>query len=137
MRLDPFQRTLEPMTKPVPLTVRVNAALPALAEVGEMLEVVGAGLLKVKVWAFEVPPPGAALNTVTEAVPATARSAAVIAAVNLVEETKVVLRLVPFQFTLEPATKPEPLTVSVKAAPPAVPVVGLTLVVAGAGLLTV
>ena len=41
----------------------------------------------VKVRALEVPPPGVGLNTVTEAVPAVAISAAVIAAVNRVEDT--------------------------------------------------
>ena len=34
---------------------------------GEIEEVVGAGLLTAKAWAFEVPPPGAALVTVIEA----------------------------------------------------------------------
>jgi len=36
----------------------------------------------VKVWALEVPPPGVGVNTVTVAVPATAMSAGVIAAVS-------------------------------------------------------
>jgi hypothetical protein len=38
--------------------------------------------LIVNVWALEVPPPGVAFTTVTEAVPAVAMSAAVIAAVT-------------------------------------------------------
>ncbi len=90
-----------------------------------------------KVWALEVPPPGAGLNTVTWAVPAVAMSAAVIAAVNWVEETKVVVRFDPFHRTTEPATKLLPLTVSVKAGPPAVAEEGLRLVVVGTGLLIV
>ena len=64
---------------------------------------------------FEVPPPGAGLNTVTEPEPAAARSGAVIAAVSCVLLTKVVVRAVPFQFTMEPETNPVPFTVSVKA----------------------
>ncbi len=91
----------------------------------------------VKVWALEVPPPGVEFTTVTWAVPADAMSVAVIAAVNWVEETYVVVRLDPFQFTTEPDTKPVPFTVSVNPAPPAVAEVGLRPVVAGTGLLIV
>jgi hypothetical protein len=89
----------------------------------------------VKVWALEVPPPGAGFTTVTWAVPPTAMSAAVIAAVNWVEETYVVVRFDPFQLTVEPETKPVPFTVSVNPAPPAVVEAGLRPVVAGTGLL--
>jgi hypothetical protein len=91
----------------------------------------------VKVWALEVPPPGVAFTTVTAAVPPDAMSAAVIAAVTWVGETYVVVRPDPFQFTVEPETKPVPLTVSVNAVPPAVAEAGLRLVVVGTGLLTV
>jgi hypothetical protein len=91
----------------------------------------------VKVWALEVPPPGVAFTTVTEAVPAVAISAAVIAAVTWVAETYVVVRADPFQFTVEPETKPVPFTVSVNAAPPAVAEAGLRPVVVGTGLLIV
>ena len=92
----------------------------------------------VKVTEFEVPPPGAALNTVTFAVPATAMSVAGINAVIWVLLTKVVVRLELFQRTTDPVpfvpTKPEPLTVSVKAAPPAKTELGLILVILGSGL---
>ena len=124
----------------LPLTVRVKAAPPGEADAGLRPMVAGTGLvpaLIVKVCAFELPPPGAGLNTVTEAVPADAMSAAVIAAVSWVEDTYVVVRLAPFHCTMEPLTKLLPLTVSVKAAPPAVADVGLRLVVAGTGLLAV
>jgi hypothetical protein len=120
VRFAPFQRTTEPLTKPLPVTVSVNPAAFAVAEAGLMLVVDGTGLLIVIVWAFEVPPPGAALNTVTWAVPAVAMSDAGIATVNRVAETYVVVRLAPFHHTAEPLTKPVPLTVSVNAAPPAV-----------------
>jgi hypothetical protein len=69
----------------VPLTVRVKAEPPAVAEEGLRLVVVGTGLLGlliVKVWALEVPPPGEGVNTVTPAVPATAMSAALMEAVS-------------------------------------------------------
>jgi hypothetical protein len=49
VRFDPFQLTVEPETKPVPFTVSVKAAPPALAEVGLRPVVVGTGLLIVKV----------------------------------------------------------------------------------------
>jgi hypothetical protein len=105
--------------KLLPFTVIVNAAPPAVRDVGLMLEVTGTGgSLIVKVRALEVPPPGAGLNTVTEAVPATAMSEAEIAAVRRDEETKVVMRLVPFHWTTEFELKPLPFTVSVKAALP-------------------
>jgi hypothetical protein len=64
-------------------------------------------------------------------------SAAVIAAVNWVEDTNVVVRLAPFHWTAELEMKPLPLTVSVKAAPPRVWDDGLRPEIAGTGLLIV
>src|SRR5512146_1976334 len=87
----------------------------------------------VSVRALEVPPPGADVNTVTLAVPRAAMSAAGIAALKRVEDTKVVGRSAPFQCTTESAMKPLPLTVNVKAAPPAVRAVGLMLEITGTG----
>ena len=45
----PFQRTFEVLTKLVPVTVSVKPSPPAVAEVGLILVMVGAGLLTVKV----------------------------------------------------------------------------------------
>ena len=89
LRADPFQLTTEPLTKPVPLTVRVKALPPAVALAGARLVIVGTGLgaLMAKGFAVDVPPPGEGLKTVTWAVPAVAMSAAVIAAVNCVALT--------------------------------------------------
>src|SRR4029077_8943104 len=81
---------------------------------------VGTGLLIVKVTELEVPPPGGGLVTVTNAVPALAISAAVIAAVSVVLLTKVVARTEPFHCTVELFTKFVPLTVRVKSVPPAI-----------------
>ena len=75
--------------------------------------------------------------TVTVAVPAVAISAAVIAAVNCVALTNVVVLAAPLNFTTDVDTKPVPFTVSVKAAPPAVALVGESEVTVGAGLLMV
>ena len=74
VRPAPFHHTLDVLTNPLPLIVSVNAAPPAVAAFGLKLAMAGAGLLIVKVRPFEVPPPGAALTTVTVAVPALAKS---------------------------------------------------------------
>jgi hypothetical protein len=68
--------------------------------------------------------------TVTLALPATAIIAAVTGAVSVPLEYAV-LSAVPFQFTVEPVAKLFPLTVRVKAEPPAVAEVGLRPVIVG------
>ena len=133
----PFQFTTEVATKPEPFTVSVKAAPPAVALLGEIEPIAGTGLLMVNVIAFDVPPPGGPFTTVTEAVPAVAMSAAEMEAVSIVLLEKVVARGDPFQFTTEVVTKPEPFTVSVKAAPPAVALLGEIELIAGTGFLTV
>jgi hypothetical protein len=82
-----------------------------------------------------VPPPGAAFTTVTEAVPAVPISAAEMEAVSFVLLENVVLRGAPFQSTTEAAIKFDPFTVSVKATPPAVALLGKIELIAGTGLL--
>jgi hypothetical protein len=76
--LEPFQRTTEVEMKLAPLTVSVNPAPPAVAEVGLMLVMFGTGFAAVivNVTEFEVPPPGDGLKTVTAALPALAMSLA-------------------------------------------------------------
>lgn len=130
-------RTTEPLTKFVPFTVKVKAALPAVALVGERLVMPGTGLFTVKFEAAEVPPPGAGFTTFTERVPAVATSLAVMLAVSCVALTKVVVRLLPFTCTTDVLTKLPPFTVKVKAAPPAVALAGERLVIVGDGLLIV
>ena len=123
VRFAPFQRTTEPLTKLLPFTVSVKAGPPAAALPGESEVKVGVEApVIVKVRALETAPPG--FCTVTEALPAAAMSAAVIAAVSCVALTKVVVRFAPFQRTTEPLTKLLPFTVSVKAAPPAAALFG-------------
>src|ERR1043166_9075869 len=136
VRAAPFQFTTDPFTKPLPLTDRVKAEVPAVALDGDRLLMVGTGLgaLTVNVDPAEVPPPGAGLNTVTWAVPALAISVVEIAADTFVALTKVVVRAAPFQFTTDPFTKPLPLTDRVKAAVPAVALDGDRLLMAGTGL---
>lgn len=133
----PLNFTEEVETKPVPFTVKVNAAPPAVAPLGERDVIVGAGLFTVKVDEADVPPPGAGLVTVTGNVPALPMSAAVIDAVSCVALTKVVVRAAPLKFTTEVDTKFVPFTVSVNPALPAVALLGESEVIVGAGLLMV
>jgi hypothetical protein len=74
--------------------------------------------------AFDVPPPGEGLTTVTVAVPAMAMSVAGIDAVIFPALTKVVVRGLLFQFTTEPETNPAPRTVSVNPGPPGTALAG-------------
>jgi hypothetical protein len=80
VRLLPAQRTTDELLKFVPVALRVNAPLPTAAVLGLIELSVGDGLLTVNVFAPDVPPPGAGLNTVTWTVPAVAMSAAEICA---------------------------------------------------------
>src|SRR2546429_10015921 len=88
----------------------------------------------VNVSAPEVPPPGVGENTVTDAVPMVAMSPAVIAACSWVLLTNVVVRALLFHRTTDPLTKFVPFTVRVKAAPPAVGLVGVSEVTVGTRL---
>jgi hypothetical protein len=136
-RGDPLKFTTEVPTKFEPSTVRVVVADPAIMLVGLSVVIAGTGLLgalMVKVSELEGPPPGVGLVTVTEGVPAAATSVAVIDAVSCVALTKVVALTTPLKLTRAPATKSEPLTVSVKAGEPAVVLLGLSAVMAGTGL---
>ena len=124
VKTEPFQCTFERETKCDPVTVRVKAGPSAVALLGEIELIAGTGLLTVNVFAFDVPPPGPGFVTVTLIVPAVAMSAAEIAAVSWALLENVVVRGAPFQFTTEVVMNPDPFTVSVKAAPPAVTLAG-------------
>jgi hypothetical protein len=121
----PLNFTTDVDTKPVPFTVNVNAAPPAVALVGEIDVSVGAGLLIVNVCAFDVPPPAEGFITVTFIVPAVTMSPAGIVATIcvLVTDDGVIAGLVP-KFTTAPATNPVPVSVNVNATPPTVPLAG-------------
>src|SRR5262245_54459415 len=136
VRFAPFHRTIDPLTKFVPFTVRVKAGEPGMAEAGVRLVIVGTGFACSieKAAALEVPPPGAGLNTVTLAVPAAVRSPAGIAAVSWVPPMNVVVRFAPFQRTTDPLTKFVPVTARVKAGEPTADEEGLRLVIVGVGL---
>jgi len=134
--LDP-KFTVDPVRKPLPVIVSVNAAPPTVVLVGAIEVSVRADPLIVNDRVPDVPPPGAAFVTVTFAVLAVAISAAVIATVNWVALTNVMVLAAPLNFTTDVDTKPVPFTVRVKAAPPAVALVGEIDVSVGAGLLMV
>ena len=122
--LDP-KFTVAPATKPVPVRVNGKAAPPTVAEVGAAAVSVGAeAALIVNETVLDVPPE-TGFVTVTVTVPAVAISAAVIAAVNCVALTNVVVLAAPLNFTTDVETKPVPLTVRGKAGPPANAFVGL------------
>jgi hypothetical protein len=80
VRSAPFQRTTDPTTKLLPVTVSVKSAPPEGMLVGESVLRAGVGLLMVNTETLEVPPPGRGLKTETEADPAVAISLAGIAA---------------------------------------------------------
>jgi len=113
----------------------VVSGLPAVSVVGLMLVRVGTGLLNANVCGADVPPPGAELTTVIAVVPTAADAACGRIAVNCVELTNVVVRLVVPENTLEPLTKPVPVKVMVASGPPITSDVGLIEVNTGAGLL--
>lgn len=124
-------------SKFVPLTVKVNWPLPTTIEVGEILVTAGArvpGASVVNIAAFDVPPPGPGLNTVTASVPADTTSVAGMLAVNWVLEINVVALAELSNLTEELEIKLVPFTVSVKAASPSVLDEGDMLVIAGTGL---
>ena len=135
VRLDPFHFTTEPLMNPVPVTVKVNAAVPAVAFVGDSVLIAGTGFAALIVNAAvpDVPPPGAGLSLLPARSPPLAMSAAVIAAVNCVALTYVVVRLDPFHFTTEPLMKPVPVIVKVNAAVPAVALAGDSVLIVGIG----
>ena len=120
-----------PETKLVPLIVKVNAAPPAVAELGLRLVIVGTPGLMVKVAPAEAPP---AVVTVTLAVPGTAIKAAGTVALSWPALTNVVASAVAPHFAVASETKLVPLIVRVKAGPPAVAELVLKpLMVGGAG----
>jgi hypothetical protein len=116
-----FHRTVAPEPNPVPFTVNVNPALPAVMVDG-VRNVMAGPATTVKFTEFDVTPPEV---TVTRAVPGVVTSLARTVAVNCVELTNTVPRGLPFQFTTAPEAKPLPVTVIVNAGLPAVIVFGL------------
>ena len=121
---------MEPLTKLLPFTVKVKAALPAARVFGLRLEIVGTGLFTVKLLPAEVPP--SVFTTVTGKVPAEASCAE-----GMVTEMEVPLTedgvsvVAPFHFTTAPVKKLLPVMVTAVFPLPAVADDGLMFVMAG------
>ena len=102
---------------PLPVTVTVNGAAPALAEAGRIEAMTGAGFaVTANDNPSETPPPGAGFTTVAVAAPVAVKSPAGITAVTWALLTNVVGRADPFHWTIEAGINPLPLKVSVNAA---------------------
>jgi hypothetical protein len=127
-----FHCTTASEPNPLPFTVNVNAGPPAVAALGLMLAMAGAGTT-VKGKAFEVAGPD---ETVIWAVPAFAMSLAGTVAVSWVALPNLVESAVVFQFTTELDENPVPFTVNVKLGPPAVVALGVIALMTG-GAVTV
>jgi hypothetical protein len=114
-----FHWTTEQGTKLVPVTVKGNAAVPAVARAGESEVMVGTGrevgavVEKIKELEFTA---DGKFDTEIAAVPDETVSVGGIAAVSCIALTNVVGRGIPFQLTTEPITKFVPFTVRVKPA---------------------
>jgi hypothetical protein len=98
----------------------------------EGLEVGTIGAETVRVWAVEVPPPGAGVRMEIFKEPAGTKSAAGIVALSWLAETKLVVRADPLTWTMDVAEKFAPIAVNGMADPPAIAVVGLMPVSEGA-----
>ena len=84
VRLLPLTLATAPLTKPVPLIVRVKSAAPAMTRSGLSRVKTGPPAMTVSGRAVEVPPPGVGVLTVTSKVAAAVMSAALMVAVNWV-----------------------------------------------------
>jgi hypothetical protein len=130
----PRKDTVELETNPLPFTVSVSGPVPAVADIGEMLEIEGCGfgtIEIVKLTAGEIPPPGDGFVTITPKFPTLARSDAFRLIVNLESSTKEATRGDPLNVTDEEERNPVPLIVRVSEADPAGAEGGDRLVIKG------
>jgi hypothetical protein len=128
-RVWPFHRTLEPGINPLPLTVKVNAALPTVTDCGERADNTGAVAVRVKMSAFDEDPPG--FDTAIEFEPGTPARLAGTDAVNWEAEANTVGNGPPFQRTTEFAKKLDPVTVRARLEVPAAADAGFSPVIDG------
>jgi hypothetical protein len=131
---DPFQRTVEFASNPLPVMVR-TVAVPCTRVLGETRAICGVGLITEKFTAAEPPPPGDGLVTITAATSPAARAAAGSVACREVEFEKIVGTAVPLKLTAEPETNPVPVITTVCAAAPAAALEGDIEATVGTGLL--
>ena len=124
------QLTVVDEVKLAPLTISVKAAPPAVADAGLRLVMEVGGKMMVKAALLEAP------LTVTLIAPAVAIRLAGTSAINCDALTKVVASGAAPQLTVASEVKSAPLTISVKAALPAVTDAGFRLVMDGVGATT-
>src|SRR5271168_2895685 len=131
-----FTWTELPVTKFVPVRIRLKPALPTRTPVCERDESVGTGFSTGSERVFETPPPGAGSVTVMESVPVAATSAA---GMEMAREVAVIeegVRVEVFTSTEAPLTNPVPAMVSVNVALPARTLAGERDESTGTGLFT-
>src|SRR5262245_18528859 len=118
-RSSPLNRTREETAKFTPRTCNGIEPPPATSACGESRLIAGSGFVAdmLNDVAFDTPPAGSGLKTVTFAFPAVCKSEAGISAASKTGLTKVVGRLLPFHCTTDPLTNPPPFTRSVKTVP--------------------
>lgn len=137
-RLFLFHVTMDCGTKLLPVTWIVNEISPANAPEGESMVTWGIWLVEgliVKFIAFEVPPPGDGVKTVTTTVSGVVRSFGMMVAVRRLLLSKSVSRGLPFHRTVDCGAKPDPLTDRVKPGAPWNALVGKIDLSDGDGLL--
>jgi uncharacterized Zn-binding protein involved in type VI secretion len=120
-------------TKPVPVTVKVKSAEPTVTVDGENVVITGVGLATVSVAAPLVPPPGVGFETVTASGPTVATIEAGTFAESVPSELSVVGKDSLAMLICDAATKPGPVTVSVKSGEPTVTVDGESVTIDGIG----
>jgi len=112
MQVMPLTIASEVETKFSPCTVISGEELPATSVCGFSESMWGMGVafgVMVNVTCPDVPPPGAVVKTTTVDVPGFCTSAAGTVACNCVWLRKIVIRVVPFHWTVEPGEKFVPL----------------------------
>ena len=123
------------LTKLLPLIVRSNDPEPLMLEVGLMLLMTGKGLVILRFFTLERPPPGSGLKTATLREHAFFSSDASIIVVSFVVETNLVFLSVLLTLINEFLIKLSPLTVRVNLPESDDLTLGLMAVILGIGLL--
>lgn len=121
----------------VPETVRRKSPLPAKRLVEERAKTWGNGLLIVKIWLFDNPPPGDGFVTLTKETPPRTTADAGTVTFNCVVLTYWGVKVCPEKLTIEVVTKFVPLIVKLNAPLPVEIFKGDKDEICGTGLLTV
>ena len=121
----------------MPLIVKVCAAAPINADVGESVVIVGTGLLTAKLTVFDVPPPGAGFVTITGKLPTVAWSPAVSGIVICAALTNVTVCATPLYVAVEVVDEIGAIDGQRLRPAPTTADVGESVVMVGVRLLTV